>query len=318
MGDSVIEARREAAGRSQPETPRTGPIRRGAGDRIVSVVIHALLILLAFLTVFPFYNMLLVSLARYEDVASGALYLWPKAFSLESYRVLFMDKTLPNGFLVTLFISIVGTAVSMVITTSAGYALSKKKLPGRNGLLIYIIITMYFSGGLVPWYLVCRDLGFVNSIWVMVIPPALNTFYLILMKNYFLTIPESLEESARIDGANDITIMLRIVVPVAAPIMATISLFYAVGRWNEWWFAMMFIQDPNKTPLQLLLRRIVIEATLDLGTEMTNQMRTSHTRYYTMSIQMATVTVTTIPILCVYPFLQKHFTKGIMLGSIKA
>ena len=295
-----------------------GAIRRPTGDRIADGVIMAVLIFVVFLMVFPFYNMLLISFAKYEHVAGGDLYLWPKSITLESYRLIFLDPALPRAFFVTIMITVMGVSLSMFITTMAGYSLSKKQLPFRNTIFFFVIVTMYFSGGLVPWYLVCRDLGFVDSILVMVIPPALNTFYMILMKNYFLTIPESLEESARMDGANDIRIMFQIVIPIAAPIMATISLFYAVERWNEWWFAMLFIKDYTKIPLQLLLRRIVIESTIDLGSEMANQMRDAQVQHFGPSIQMATVTVTTIPILLVYPFLQKHFTKGIMLGAIKA
>lgn len=293
-------------------------VRRSTGDRIADAIIIVALGLLVFMMVFPFYNMALISFAKYEDVAGGGLYIWPKSFTLESYNLIFLDPALPRAFLVTIVITLSGVTLSMFITTMAGYALSKKRLPFRNTIFTFVIITMYFSGGLVPWYLVCRDLGFVDSMLVMIIPPALNTFYLILMKNYFLTIPESLEESAKIDGANDIRIMFRIVIPIAAPIMATISLFYAVERWNEWWFAMLFIKTSTKVPLQLLLRRIVVESTIDLGSEMANQMRDSQIRYYAPSVQMATVAVTTVPILCVYPFLQKHFTKGIMLGAIKA
>lgn len=301
-------------------TGRSGgtAIKRSTGDRAADAIIMGVLLVLVFIMVFPFYNMLLISFADYKDVAGGGLYLWPKSINFESYRLIFLDPALPRAFLVTFAITIMGVTLSMLITTMAGYALSKKQLPFRNTIFTFVIITMYFSGGLVPWYLVCRDLGFVDSLFVMVIPPALNTFFLILMKNYFLTIPESLEESARMDGANDIRIMFQIVIPIAAPIMATISLFYAVERWNEWWFAMLFIKENAKIPLQLLLRRIVIEATLDLGSEMANQMRDSQIQYFGPSIQMATVTVTTLPILCVYPFLQKHFTKGIMLGAIKA
>ena len=298
--------------------PGGSAVKRSTGDRVADVAIMAVLVFVVFLMVFPFYNMLLISLAKYEHVAGGDLYLWPKSITFESYRLIFLDPALPRAFLVTFMVTAMGVTLSMFITTMAGYSLSKKNLPFRNTIFFFVIVTMYFSGGLVPWYLVCRDLGFVDSILVMVIPSALNTFYMILMKNYFLTIPESLEESARMDGANDIRIMFQIVIPIAAPIMATISLFYAVERWNEWWFAMLFIKDTAKIPLQLLLRRIVIEATIDLGSEMANQMRDSQIQHFGPSIQMATVTVTTIPILCVYPFLQKHFTKGIMLGAIKA
>lgn len=290
--------------------------RRSAGDRIADVVIHGVLLALLALTAAPFYYMLVVSFARFEDVAGGAFYLIPKSIDFASYALILEDDTMLRAFLVSTAVTVIGTGLSMLITTSAGYALSKKGLPGRNVIFTYIIITMFFSGGLIPLYLVMQDLGFVDSYLVMIVPLALNTFFLILMKNYFLTIPESLEESAKIDGANDILIMFRIVIPIAAPIMATISLFYAVAYWNDWWFPMLFLQDPDKYPLQLLLRRIVIEQ------EMANRLdRVSVTlgrHYYRLSVQMATVAIATLPILLVYPFVQKYFARGIMVGAIKA
>ena len=298
-------------------------VRRGArrvdssaADRIADAVIHCVLIALVLLTAIPFYYMVVVSLARYEDVAGGAFYLIPKHINFASYALIFEDAAIPRAFLVSTLVTIVGTGVSMLVTTSAAYALSKKGLPGRNALFTYIIVTMYFSGGLIPLYLVMQDLGFVDNYLVMIVPLSLNTFFLILMKNYFLTIPDSLEESARIDGANDIVIMFRIVIPTAAPIMATISLFYAVAFWNEWWFPMLFLQEPDKYPLQLLLRKIVIEQEMASRLDRVSVMFGRH--YYRLSVQMAAVTVTTVPILLVYPFVQKYFARGIMLGAIKA
>ena len=290
--------------------------RRSAGDRIADVVIHGVLLALLALTAAPFYYMLVVSFARFEDVAGGAFYLIPKSIDFASYALILEDDTMLRAFLVSTAVTVIGTGVSMLITTSAGYALSKKGLPGRNAIFTYVIITMFFSGGLIPLYLVMQDLGFVDSYLVMIVPLALNTFFLILMKNYFLTIPESLEESAKIDGANDIVIMFRIVIPIAAPIMATISLFYAVAYWNDWWFPMLFLQDPDKYPLQLLLRRIVIEQEMANRLDRVSVMLGRH--YYRLSVQMATVAIATLPILLAYPFVQKYFARGIMVGAIKA
>ena len=292
------------------------PASKSIGDRIADVVIHCALIVLVLLTVIPFYYMVVVSFARYQDVAGGVFYLIPKHIDFSSYALIFEDSAIPRAFLVSTLVTIVGTGVSMLVTTSAAYALSKKGLPGRNALFTYIIITMYFSGGLIPLYLVMQDLGFVDNYLVMIVPLSLNTFFLILMKNYFMTIPDSLEESAKIDGANDIVIMFRIVIPTAAPIMATISLFYAVAFWNEWWFPMLFLQDPDKYPLQLLLRKIVIEQQMANRLARVSVMLDRH--HYLLSVQMAAVTVTTVPILLVYPFVQKYFARGIMLGAIKA
>ena len=317
MSDRLLGVDRQPLAGSYRERRREYARTRSIGDRLADAVIHAVLLLILVLTVVPFYYMLVVSFARYQDVAGGAFYLIPKHIDLASYALIFADDTIPRAFLVSTVVTVVGTAVSMLVTTSAAYALSKKGLPGRNAIFTYIIITMFFSGGLIPLYLVMLDLGFIDSYLVMIIPLAVNTFFLILMKNYFLTIPESLEESARIDGANDILIMFRIVIPIAAPIMATISLFYAVNFWNDWWFPMLFLQDPDKYPLQLLLRKIVIEQ------EMANQLAARASamfgrHYYRLSVQMATVAIATLPILLVYPFVQKYFARGIMIGAIKA
>ena len=184
-------------------------------------------------------------------------------------------------------------------------------------MFYFIIFTMYFGAGLIPWYMVLRSLGFVNNIWVMTIPNALSAFNMILMRNYFLSLPDSLEESARLDGAGEFVIMWRILVPLSKPIMATVSLFYAVGFWNEWWNAMLFLQDSKLHPLALFLRRLIIDSSVSFGDPMGLAARAANP-INSRALQMATVMVATFPILCVYPFLQKHFAKGIMLGAIKA
>ncbi|MDD3866575.1 MAG: carbohydrate ABC transporter permease [Eubacteriales bacterium] len=289
------------------------------GHPAVDTIIHILLVMLAFSMIFPFYNMILISFAKYADVARGNLYIWPKSIDLTNYRVIFSDPKLMNAFKVSIFNVLFGTTLSMVITTMAGYAFSKRTLPGRRWLLMIFVITMYFSGGLIPWYLVLLDLGFVDNLFVMTVPASLSVFNMILMFNYFKSVPESLEESARIDGAGDFRILVQIILPVSMPVVATIGLFYAVGFWNEWWTAMLTIQkNVQFVPLQLLLRRIVIETTLDLGTDMANQFRNQNINVYKTGMQMAAVTVSTVPILLVYPFVQKYFTSGIMLGAIKA
>jgi putative aldouronate transport system permease protein len=291
---------------------------RNLSDKIIDVVITIILVLLTLMVLFPFYNMLLVSVAKYEDIISTPLYIYPKAIDLQNYRMAVLYPNFINSVGVSTFVTLVGTALSLLATTMGAYVLSRKHMPFRKFFFYLLILTMYFGGGLIPWYLVMKSLGFVNSIWVMVVPPLINTFYLILMRNYFESIPDDLEESAKMDGANDIQILFRIMIPLAAPIIATIALFYAVDRWNDWWLAMIFIQDKLKEPLQLILRAMVVDATIDLGNDMMNSMRDAHIQVHSRSLQMATVTLTTIPILLVYPFLQKYFTKGIMLGAIKA
>ena len=288
------------------------------GSGAADVCIHVFLILLAFAMIFPFYNMLLISFANYRDIAGGNLYIWPKSIEFTNYKIIFTDPKLWNAFGVSTFNVVFGTALAMLLTTMAGYAFSKKTVPGRRWLLMIFLITMYFGGGLIPWYLLLLDLGLVDTIWVMTVPGCVSVFNMVLMFNFFKTVPESLEESARMDGAGDFRILAQIVIPVSLPVIATVSLFYAVGFWNEWFTAMITIQKNTQfVPLQLLLRRIVIETSLDLGSDMANQFRSQQILIYKEGLQMATVTVATIPILAVYPFIQKYFTKGIMLGAIK-
>jgi putative aldouronate transport system permease protein len=291
---------------------------RGFGSRAADACIYVFLIFCALTIVIPFYNMLLISVADYSDALSGGIYLWLKSFTMENYVRIFSDNKLIDSIWVSVRNVVTGTAMSLVITVFAAYTLYKKKFPFRRVMFYFCIFTMYFGGGLIPWYLVLKSLGFVDNIWVMTIPNMLSTFNMILLRNFFLSIPESLEESATLDGAGEFVIMWWIIVPLSAPIMATIALFYAVAFWNEWWNAMLFIQRQKLVPLALLLRRIVIDNNMELGAKMANAKRSHLVKVHSRSIQMATVTVATIPILCVYPFLQKYFTKGIMLGSIKA
>ncbi|MCK8487950.1 carbohydrate ABC transporter permease [Paenibacillus sp. MBLB2552] len=274
--------------------------------------------LLALVTFFPFYNVLIISVAKFEAISKSNFYIFPKSFDLSAYKLLFQDMKFWTSLLNSVIVTVIGVLFSMVISVAGAYALSKRGMPGRNMMLSLILFTMFFNGGLIPFYLIVKDLVFVNSIFVMIIPAGLNTFYLIIMKNYFNTIPESLEESAKLDGANDLYILIKIIIPISAPFIATFALFYAVERWNEWWYALIFISDASKVPLQIYLRETLITSNSLLGQmaqTMAEQDQTA--KVYTPALQMAAIVVSSIPIIIVYPFLQKHFNKGIMVGSIK-
>lgn len=219
--------------------------------------------------------------------------------------------------LISVIVTVAGTAVNMIVTTAGAYAISKKTLPGRNAILNGVIFTMFFSGGLIPYFLTLQNLHFQNNLLVMILPVAVNAFNLILMKNFFSTIPQALEESAKIDGANDISILIRVVVPVSLPILATITLFYAVDRWNEWWLAMLFINDPSYYPLQLVLRNAITNLSSLMTSATATQMAQGTTRIYADSVKSAIIIISALPILIIYPFIQRFFAQGLMLGSVK-
>ncbi|OAB47920.1 ABC transporter permease [Paenibacillus antarcticus] len=286
--------------------------------KLFDIVAYIVLGLLTIITFFPFYNVLIVSFASFDAISKSDLYILPKSFDLSAYKLILSDMKFWSSLRNSVIVTVVGVAFSMTLSVAGAYALSKKGMPGRNGMLTLILFTMFFNGGLIPFYLVVKELGLVNNILVMIIPAGLNTFYLIIMKNYFSTIPESLEESAKLDGANDMYILLKIILPISAPFIATFGLFYAVERWNEWWYALIFISDSSKVPLQIYLRETLITSN-SLLNSMAMDMATqgNSAKVYTPALQMATIVITCVPIIAVYPFLQKHFNKGIMVGSIK-
>jgi len=284
---------------------------------IADLIIKLFIGILTLLSIFPFYQTILISLSRKGDRFLHPVFLLPVHIDFSAYSYLIKEGKVVNGFFVSLFVAVVGTLLSLAVTIPAAYALTKKSIPGRNIIMNMIIFTMFFSGGLVPYFITVKNLGLVDNLGVMIIPTAVNTFNLILMKNFFKELPLSLEESAKIDGARDFTVLLRIIIPTSKPIIAAISLFYAVDRWNEWWNAMLFINDAHKYPLQLVLRNAIVNvSTMINGTSMLEKMQKMGNSY-AESVQNAIIVIAAVPILLVYPFVQKYFASGIMIGSIK-
>ena len=283
---------------------------------LFDVVLYLVFGLIALITIYPFYNVLIVSLANTLASATYSPYLYPHVFDLTGYKTIMSDTYFYRSLGTTLFVTIVGTTLNMVFSVTAAYVLSRKRLKGRKFFLSAILFTMLFSGGLIPTYLVVSGLGLDNSIWSMIFPSMISTYYLIIMKNYFVSLPASLEEAARIDGANEFVVMTRIFIPISKPFMATFLLFYAVERWNEWWNAYLYISDKNIKPLQIYLRDVLVNFNSQLATQ-AQSMMSSHNKVFVQSIQMATIIITMLPILCVYPFVQKYFVKGVLVGSVK-
>jgi putative aldouronate transport system permease protein len=290
---------------------------RASGDRKINIILISILTILGLVAVFPFYNVIITSFASVKGLAEHSFYILPYSFDLTSYKNLFKEAQFYKSFLVTVLITVLGVIFNMFLSVTGSYALSKKKLPGRNFILGAIIFTMFFSGGLIPYYLVINSLGLVNNLLVLVIPAGFSTMYLIIMKNYFNTIPESLEESAKIDGANEFYILVKIIMPISKPFMVTFALFYAVERWNEWWNAMLFINETSKTPLQIFLRNLLVNMSVQLTSSAQAIIESQRAGVYMFATQMAAIVISSIPIILVYPYLQKHFAKGIMIGSLK-
>ncbi|WP_276576436.1 carbohydrate ABC transporter permease [Caldicoprobacter algeriensis] len=277
------------------------------------MLIYLVLIIVAAVTLFPFLYVLLVSftpLVEVPNVSKSILYI-PKQVDLSAYGQIFETDTIPQAYKISIFVTVVGTLLSLLVTVLTAYPLSRKNLPGRGILLFMIVFTMLFNGGLIPTYLVVKSLRLIDKIWALIIPSLVSAFNLIIIKNYFLTIPDSLEESVKLDGANDFVILFKIMLPLSAPMLATIALFYAVGYWNAFFNAILYINNSNLYPLQVVLRQILFSASSNIVLDIET------TKASLLTVRMAVIIVATVPILMVYPFLQKYFTQGILLGSIK-
>lgn len=271
---------------------------------------------LALLTLYPFYNVLLVSLSNTVATASHVPYLLPYVADFTGYKTILQDENFLNALLVTLFVTVAGTLINMFLSVTGAYVLSKKHLIGRRAILALVLFTMLFNGGMVPTYLNMKNLNLMNTVWSMILPTAVSTYYLIIMKNYFVNLPAGLLEAAKLDGAGEWRILWRIVLPVSKPFMATFLLFYSVERWNEWYNAMLYINEKALSPLQIYLREILVSLNTQLSAQ-AQQMISSTQKVSTSSVQMAAIIVTAVPIICVYPFLQKYFVNGVMVGGLK-
>lgn len=283
------------------------------------VAILIMLTLWGLLIIVPFINVIVISITSEKEFLQSSFLLFPAEPTLDSYKALFADGRIWIGYRTTLLILVLGLPINLILTTCTAYALSKPRFPGKKFFLFLALFTMFFSGGIIPLYLLVKSLALTNTIWSVVLTSGINTFYLIVMRNYFMSLPEALQEAAYIDGANEWTILFRIAIPLSMPIIATITLFYTVDRWNEWFNAMIFIRQTTMTPLQLVLRSIVIEAQMISDSAVNSSLAASESvSNFAQGMKMAAVFVTMAPIMLVYPFLQKYFVKGILIGAIKA
>lgn len=281
----------------------------------MDILLAVLLTLGAVAIIVPFWNVLVVSFATQKEYVDNPLMLFPKTPTLESYRYLFRDSKIWRGYVNTFKLLVMGLPLSMFLTTTMAYGLSRKGFPGRRLIIGLVVFTMIFNGGIVPMYLVMKQLKLTGTLWAVTFSTCFSVFNMILMMNYFDTIPESLMESARLDGAGEWRILGSIVLPLSRPIMATVTLFYGVSIWNEWYDAMIFLRKANMLPLQNVLRSIIQET--EISTSATGSIAAMGGPRFDDGIKMAAVFLSMIPIMCFYPLLQKHFTKGIMVGAVK-
>lgn len=303
------------------EAPARRRRRRFDADqnpRWADTLIYLVLFLLTLITFLPMMNVVARSLSDAPQIASNPGMIWPRGLTLEAYRYIFDTPVLIRAFGVSVFATVMGTFLNMVVTTMAAYGLSKTDLPGHRLMMWFVIMPMLFSAGLLPTYMLIKDIGLMNSVWVLVVWGMVSPFNLILMRNFFWSIPQEIEEAARLDGASDLRTLWDIVLPLSKPVLATISLFYAVGHWNDFFTGLFFITDNSKWPLQVVLRTIVVDQSMmNMGGSGSPTGDASRLVVSTDNITAASIIFAVVPILLVYPFLQRHFVKGIMLGSVK-
>jgi len=284
------------------------------GEKIFQSINMALLLLLAFATIFPVLYVVSVSLTPLEVVAqAGGFLIIPRHITFDAYRYILGSDLIPRAYSNTILITGVGTTINMILTVLMAYPLSRRSLPGRSWLLVFVLVPMLFSGGLIPLFILVKNLNFINTYWAVILPGAVSSYNLLLMKSFFEELPQDLFESAYLDGASDFEILYRIVLPLSTPVIATLTLFYGVSHWNGFFHALMFLTDREMQPLQVVLRDLLIGAT--------RQEVEASLEYMQLlpgeTLKMAAVMLSIIPLLIVYPFLQKYFTKGVITGAIK-
>ena len=294
---------------------RTNQIKKSTFDKWFDAINMILMLALAAIMLYPMLYVLFASLSDPIEFMKHKGFLWhSQGFTFKSYISAFENPMLLKSYANTIFILVVGVLLNLVLTACGAYFLSRKDVKLQKVIAIYIIITMFFSGGMIPFYFVVRGLGLEDSLWSLILPAGVNTLNLMILRVAYAAVPQGLEESAKLDGAGHVTILFRIILPVTKASMAVIALYYAVAHWNSWFNAMLFLNDRSKYPLQLVLREILINSDTS---SMTMGTAASDLEYVGETVKYAVIIISTLPILCVYPFIQKYFTKGTMIGAVK-
>jgi putative aldouronate transport system permease protein len=281
-------------------------------DRLFNSITVIILILFGVCALFPLLYVVSVSITPYTEVMkNGGFIIIPKSITFAAYTELFKQPYIFDAFKVNLFITIVGTAVNLIMTCLMAYPLSRKTLPGRSVILMLVVFTLLFSGGIIPTYLVVKATGLLNTVWAMIIPTAVNGFYLLIMKSFIQNLPEEIFESARIDGAKEFRILMQLVIPLSTPVLFTLGMFYMVQHWNEYFQALIYISDPTLNPIQIVIHKILMNSqNADMQANLEEVIPT-------LTLKMASVVYATLPIVIVYPFVQKYFYKGMVIGAVK-
>lgn len=290
---------------------------RTKGDRLFDAINILLMLVIALVFVIPLWSVLATSLVGQSEAIrrGGSYFMYPLKVDWSAYKMLFSSgSTLYSAYGITVLRVVVGTLFNLLFTIPLAYGLSKHDLPGRSGITLFIFFTMIFTPGMIPTYLLIVGLGLIDSVWSMIIPCLISTWNLMLMRNFFMTIPDSLEEAARIDGANTIQILVQIVLPLSKASIATVGMFYAVRHWNSWFDAAMYINDANKYPVQILLRSMVMALS---AMDINNEFIANNTAPPSEGLKCAAIVATTLPVLVIYPFIQQYFVKGMLVGSVK-
>ncbi|TDF96144.1 carbohydrate ABC transporter permease [Paenibacillus piri] len=290
--------------------------RKTTAEKLGEGSLYLFMIVIAVVTLYPFWNQVVTSISDESTLYNTGVVLFPSKLSFESYHVIFQYKAIWSGYGNTILRTILGVSLSLTFTALFAYPLSKQDLPFNRTITSFVLFTMLFSGGLIPNYLLVKNLGIFNSIWALVLPSMISAFNALIMRNFFRSIPDSLEESARVDGAGYFFIFRKIIVPLSKPVIATVALWIAVQHWNAWFDALIYITDPKKQVLQVVLRKIIVDNNMDQLNAMLYQLDQKD-MFSTRQLQATVIMFSVIPMLAVYPFVQKYFVKGVMIGAVK-
>ena len=293
-------------------------IKTSGGELLLQIIIYSLVILLCLSILLPYINVLALAFNDGADAARGGIYFWPRKFTLANFKKVFKDGSIMNAYKITIARTVIGTISHLLVTSLAAFALKEEKLPGRKTITFLIAFTMLFGGGTIPTYIQYNNLGLLNSFWVYIVPSLVSVTHLMMMRTSFETIPASLEESAKIDGCGYFRIYAGITIPLSKPVLAVVGLYSAVGHWNDWFAGAFYMNSKEMWPVQTVLQQMLSRAMAQKeATTVTQAIASSVNTVTSDSLKMAAIIVTTVPILCVYPFVQKYFTKGAMIGAIK-